>query len=53
MIHTTRYETRDGKTRRVKDAPPAQAGTAEPAAPPKPASANNSQTPGKPAKQGA
>jgi hypothetical protein len=53
MTHTTKYETRDGKTRRVKDTPPAKPGTAEPAAAPKPNAADNTHGPGKPAKEGA
>ena len=54
MTHTTNYETRDGKTYRVKDAPPAPAGEKKPAAAPEPnAGADNTHAPGKPAKQGA
>jgi hypothetical protein len=50
--YVTKYETRDGKTRRVEDAPPAPEGTKEPAAAPKTAGADNSHTPAKPAKEG-
>jgi hypothetical protein len=56
VTHTTRYETRNGKTHRVKGPAPAAAGkpeTAEPAAAPKANGADNNHTPGKPAKEGA
>ena len=54
MTHTTNYETRDGKTYRVKDAPPAPSGAVKPAAAPEPdTGAETIHTPGKPAKQGA
>jgi hypothetical protein len=57
MTHTTRYETRNGKTRRVKGQAPA-AGKAEnveaagTAGAPKTNSADNNHTPGKLAKEG-
>jgi hypothetical protein len=51
MTYTTNYETRDGKTRRVKDAP---SGAAKPAsAPDTNAAAEPTHAPAKPAKQGA
>ncbi|MDR3124184.1 MAG: hypothetical protein LBU16_10470 [Treponema sp.] len=53
MTHTTRYETRDEKTRRVNDTPPQAAGTAKPAAAPKSGGADNNQPAAQPAKQGA
>jgi hypothetical protein len=56
MTHTTRYETRDGKTRRVKEAPPATAETAETTgktAAPEASGADHNQSPAQPAKKGA
>ena len=50
MTHTTEYETRDGKTYRVENAPPAAPAAADA---PKPAGAETTHTPAKPAKQGA
>jgi hypothetical protein len=50
VTYTTEYETRDGKTYRAGDTPPAAA--AETAAAPKPNGADN-KTPGKPVKEGA
>jgi hypothetical protein len=55
MTHTTRYETREGKTYRADDAKPAlpaNPGAAETAAPKKDG-ADNHQMPGRPAKEGA
>jgi hypothetical protein len=51
--HVTRYETKDGKTRRAKNPPPAPQKTTEPKAAPKNAGADNSHAPGSPAKEGA
>ncbi|MDR1278642.1 MAG: hypothetical protein LBK02_07815 [Treponema sp.] len=54
--HVTRYETKDGKTRRAKDTPPAAPGKAETTgttAAPKTNGADNTHAPGKPAKEGA
>jgi hypothetical protein len=54
MTHTTNYETRDGKTYRVKDAPPVPSEAAKPAAAPEPnTGTETTRAPGKPAKQGA
>jgi hypothetical protein len=56
MTYTTQYETRDGKTYRVEDAPPAAAGTAEPTgktAAPEASGADPSHAPDQPAKKGA
>ena len=54
MTHTTRYETRDGKTYRAKDAPPAPAGEKKPAAAPDAnTGAESTHAPARPAKQGA
>ena len=54
MTHTTNYETRDGKTYRVKDAPPAPAGEKKPAAVPDANTGTEpTHAPAKPAKQGA
>jgi hypothetical protein len=51
--YETRYETKDGKTRRVNDVPAAPHGAREPAAAPKKEpGADTSQAPGKPAKEG-
>jgi hypothetical protein len=50
--YETKYETRDGKTYRAEDAPPVPGETKEPAAAPKTTGADNSHTPGKPAKEG-
>jgi hypothetical protein len=52
--HVTRYETKGGKTRRVKNPTPGTPGTPEPTATPKNNGVNTTQTPdSKPAKQGA
>jgi hypothetical protein len=57
MTYVTNYETRDGKTRRVEDpppAPPAPPGEGEQAsAPESKAGAEKNQAPDRPAKQGA
>jgi hypothetical protein len=54
MTHTTTYETRDGKTYRVKDEPPAPAREKKPAAAPEvKTDAETTRAPAKPAKQGA
>lgn len=54
MTHTTNYETRDGKTYRVKDTPPASSEAVKPASAPEPnAAAKTTHTPVGPAKQGA
>ena len=53
-IYETKYETRDGKTYRVEEFPPALAEEqGQPAAPKTNAGADNNQPPGKPAKEGA
>jgi hypothetical protein len=54
MAHTTKYETRDGKTYRAEDAPPAPSGGTKPsAAPESDTAAETTHTPARPAKQGA
>jgi hypothetical protein len=50
--HVTRYETKDGKTRRVNSPAHGPSGAQEPEAAPKTGGADNPQTPDKPAKQG-
>jgi hypothetical protein len=50
MTYVTKYETRDGKTYRVEDAPPETQGAADPAAAPKSDGADHSQAPARPAK---
>jgi hypothetical protein len=52
--YVTRYETRDGKTRRVKDTIPPLRKEREPAAEAKESpGADNAHTPAKPVKEGA
>jgi hypothetical protein len=54
MTYVTKYETRDGKTYRVENDPPAPPGTREEAdRPDASAGADSAKTPDKPAKQGA
>jgi hypothetical protein len=53
MTHITQYETRDGKTYRVKDPAPANPETAETAAAPNPNDADHNHAPDTPAKKGA
>ena len=54
MTHTTNYETRDGKTYRAKDAPPAPSEAAKPASAPEVnAAAETTPAPARPVKQGA
>jgi hypothetical protein len=56
MTHITRYETRDGKTHRVKDPAPANPGMAETTgktAAPEASGTDHNQAPGQPAKKGA
>jgi hypothetical protein len=54
MTHTTTYETRDGKTYRAKDAPPAPSGEKKStAAPEVKIDAEPIHAPVKPVKQGA
>jgi hypothetical protein len=53
MTHTTRYETRNGKTYRVKDPAPASPGTTATTAAPKPNDAGQNPAPDTTAKKGA
>jgi hypothetical protein len=54
MTHTTKYETRNGKTYRAKDTPPVTGEAAKPAAAPETnAAAETTHTPDKTAKKGA
>jgi hypothetical protein len=54
MTYTTSYQTREGKTYRIEDAPPAHPGETKSQAAPEPgAAAEPTPTPARPAKQGA